>query len=100
MRKIILTALIAAAMPTFALAQGTREKSRLETECSQKPGSDACVQLRRGTSPTTTGTIPGPSNPNRPGEGGSSEGVSGAGAGGVTPGGNPANAGGSPQSSQ
>jgi len=101
MRKILIAALFAVTVPTIAMAQpSSQEKARLETECSQRPGSAACVELRNETSPTTTGTLPGPGNPNRPGSGsfGSSDGVAGSGAGGITPGGNPASSGGSPRS--
>lgn len=102
MRKLIFAACLLA-FPSVGMAQATTsEKSRLETECSQRPGSAACAELRRELPPTTTGTIPGPATPNRPGSGatGSSDGTAGAGAGGVTPQGNPANSGGSPRSSQ
>jgi len=96
-----------AAVPATAMAQSSaQEKARLETQCSQNPASAACQELRSALPSTTTGTVPGPGNPNRPGAGGSGvgggegSGVSGAGAGGITPQGNPSAAGGGLQTSQ
>jgi hypothetical protein len=95
--------------PAVALAQqpgtspsDTLTRAQLETLCSRNPASPACAELRRELPPTTTGTLPGPGNPNRPSDGvaGSSDGVSGSAAGGITRQGNPANAGGSPRSGQ
>lgn len=106
MRTYFIAIAALAAIPATAMAQSsTQEKARLETQCSQNPASEACRQLRRELPPTTTGTVPGPGNPNRPGAGGSGvgggegSGVSGAGAGGVTPQGNPSAAGGGTTSS-
>lgn len=106
MRNYIIAIAALAALPAAAMAQSSvQEKSRLETQCSQNPTSAACAELRRELPPTTTGTVPGPGNPNRPGgaatgAGGEGSGVSGAGAGGVTPQGNPSTAGGGTQTSQ
>lgn len=106
MRMCLVAAAGLALLPVTAMAQSSvQEKSRLETQCSQNPGSAACAELRRELPQTTTGTLPGPGNPNRPGEGatgagGVGSGVSGAGAGGITPQGNPSAAGGGFQTSQ
>ena len=90
----ILALAVAASLPTLAIAQTSpNSKAQLETLCSQNPQSAACDELRRAVPPTTTGTLPGPGNPNRPPDGvatsGPSGGVAGAGPGGITPGGNP-----------
>ena len=102
MKAVLAAAAVLALGAPQVMAQSVQEKSALEAQCSRQPGSAACEQLRRELPPTTTGTVPGPSTSNRPGSGatGSSDGVSGAGAGSVTRQGNPASAGGSPQSSQ
>jgi hypothetical protein len=104
MRNILIATALLITAPAAVMAQATmpdatvQEKSRLETLCSQNPASAACAELNRRTPPTTTGTIPGPGNPNRPASGSTpGSGVSGSGAGGITPGGNPSDAGGGPR---